>query len=102
VVKKDGRREEYSRDKLRSSLEIACRKRPVPREKIESAIDEIEAEAFQREASEVSTRVLGEVVLRKLLKLDRVAYIRFASVYRSFDDPGKFIEELKTLYDKDI
>jgi transcriptional repressor NrdR len=91
VVKKDGKREEYSRDKLHRSLMIACTKRPVPADRLEEAVNEIEAQLFRLGASEVPTETVGELVMQKLRELDEVAYIRFASVYRNFAD----LEEMR-------
>lgn len=95
VVKKDGRREQYSRDKILNGMLRACEKRPVSREIIESAVDKIENEI--RKNDEVTTKKVGDLVMRHLLKMDKVAYIRFASVYRSFDDITSFEKEVKLL-----
>lgn len=91
VVKKDNKREEYSRDKLYKSLAIACTKRPVPAVKLEEAVNDIEAQLFSLGMSEVPTDTIGELVMQKLRELDEVAYIRFASVYRNFAD----LEEMR-------
>ncbi|MBF6611625.1 MAG: transcriptional repressor NrdR [Chloroflexi bacterium] len=91
VVKKDNTREEYSRDKLARSIEVACTKRPVPADQLEEAVNDIEAHLFKLGASEVSTEAIGEKVMHKLRELDEVAYIRFASVYRNFAD----LEEMR-------
>ncbi len=91
VVKKDGKREEYSRDKLHKSIMIACTKRPVPADRLEEAVNEIEAQLFRLGTSEVPTEAVGELVMQKLRELDEVAYIRFASVYRNFAD----LEEMR-------
>jgi transcriptional repressor NrdR len=101
VIKKDGRREAYDRKKLIKSLEIACRKRPVSVNDIEQAVDDIEEEAFMRGGNEIASRLLGDLVLKRLRNLDKVAYVRFASVYRSFDDPKEFIIELKLLAEEE-
>jgi transcriptional repressor NrdR len=95
VVKKDGRREEFSTVKLRSGITKACAKRPVSAEAIEQLVAEIEADLRRREGQEVSHAVLGEVVMNKLRALDNVAYIRFASVYRAFADLSSFEEEIQ-------
>ncbi|MBI2145132.1 transcriptional repressor NrdR [Candidatus Woesearchaeota archaeon] len=100
VVKKDGRREPFSREKLRSGMIKACEKRPIPQEKIDIAADEIEAELRNEEKKELSSTHVGELVMRKLKKLDKVAYIRFASVYREFADLESFEKELKKLIKK--
>lgn len=95
VVKKDGRRIEYERGKLSGSMNLALRKRPVSTEQIDAAIERIEEKILNLGAREIPSGRLGEWVMRELKKLDKVAYIRFASVYRSFDD----IDEFKTLVD---
>jgi transcriptional repressor NrdR len=95
VIKRDGRREEFDRDKLQRSLEVACRKRPVPTEAIESAVGVIEHELSGTFGREIDSSRLGELVIRELRKLDEVAYVRFASVYRAFDDVGEFVDEAK-------
>lgn len=100
VVKKDGRREPFNREKLRSGMIKACEKRPIPQEKIDAAIDEIEAELRNEEKKELTSIHVGELVMRKLKKLDKVAYIRFASVYREFADLESFEKELKKLIKK--
>ncbi len=100
VVKKDGRREPFSREKLRSGMTKACEKRPIPQEKIGVSVDEIEAELRSEEKKEVPSTHVGELVMRKLKKLDKVAYIRFASVYRQFADLESFEKELKKLIKK--
>ena len=86
VIKKDLRREEFSREKLLSGVHRACEKRPLPTGTIEKAVDDIETELFQSGKAEVKTSVIGELVMEKLKKLDYIAYIRFASVYRPFTD----------------
>jgi transcriptional repressor NrdR len=96
IVKKDGRRIEYQRDKLSGSLHIALRKRPVSTEQIDSAIERIEDKLMSAGLREVPSGRIGELVMRELKKLDKVAYVRFASVYRSFED----IDEFKTLVDE--
>jgi transcriptional repressor NrdR len=95
VIKRDGRREEFDRDKLRRSLDVACRKRPVPTDAIETAVAGIEDEVAGMLRREIEASTLGEIVMRELRKLDEVAYVRFASVYRAFDDVGEFADEAK-------
>ncbi len=95
VIKRDGRREEFDRAKLRRSLEVACRKRPVPTETIESVVALIETEVSGTFGREIEASKLGELVMRELRKLDEVAYVRFASVYRAFGDIGEFVDEAK-------
>jgi transcriptional repressor NrdR len=97
VVKKDGRREEFSRAKLRAGIAKACTKRPVAAEAIERALDEIEAALRRREGLEVPADAVGELVMEKLRALDKVAYIRFASVYRNFADVSSFEDEVRKL-----
>lgn len=96
VVKKDGRRVEYDRSKLFGSLKIALRKRPVSTEQIDGAMMRIEEKLLNLAQREVLSNHIGEMVMRELQKLDKVAYIRYASVYRSFED----INEFRTLVDE--
>ena len=91
VVKKDGRREEFRREKLLSGIRKACTKRPVSQETIEQIVDEIEAQLYRLGKGEVDSAGIGDMVMERLRQLDGVAYIRFASVYRAFAD----IEEVK-------
>lgn len=95
IVKRDGRRTDYDRAKLKGSLMIALRKRPVSAEALESALEAIEAKLRQCGEKEVNSTQLGEWVMRELRKLDKVAYVRFASVYRSFDDVSEFVAAIK-------
>ena len=97
VVKKDGRREEFSRDKLTTGIRKACIKRPISTETIERLVDEIEQELHQLGRVEVSGSVIGEMVMTRLMELDRIAYIRFASVYREFADIESFKQEVDAL-----
>lgn len=94
VIKKDGKREAFDRMKLRSGIIKACEKRPVSAEDIEKSIDEIEAELRKAGFAEVSSKKIGNLVIKKIKKLDEIAYIRFASVYRQFADLGDFEKEL--------
>ena len=94
VVKKDGVREPFEREKVLHGVRLACNKRPVAMERIEQFIDELERELVEGEAKEVSSQQIGERVMRKLRELDEVAYVRFASVYRSFRDIDEFRSEL--------
>ena len=100
VVKKDGRRELYDREKLLTGLVKACEKRPVPREKLEQLVDEVETAAFGKFKNEIRSSELGNMVIEKLQAIDEVAYVRFASVYRQFKDINQFMKELKELLDK--
>ncbi|MEW6465853.1 MAG: transcriptional regulator NrdR [Pseudomonadota bacterium] len=90
IVKKDGRRTDYDRAKLRGSLMLALRKRPVSTEQVDAAIERIEEKLLASGARETPSARLGELVMRELKKLDKVAYVRFASVYRSFEDVDDF------------
>jgi transcriptional repressor NrdR len=96
IVKKDGRRIEYERAKLLASMKLALRKRPVSIEQIDNAIERMEEKLLSLGAREMPSAQIGELVMRELKKLDKVAYVRFASVYRSFED----IDEFKTLVDE--
>jgi transcriptional repressor NrdR len=100
VVKKDGRREHYSREKLLSGLVKACEKRPVSREQLEKVVDDIEATMFGKFKNEVRSAEIGNLVIDRLQALDEVAYVRFASVYRQFKDINQFMSEVKTLLDR--
>jgi transcriptional repressor NrdR len=95
VVKKDGKREEYSREKLFKSISIACTKRPISVDELEATVNEIEAELFRMGASEVPTEAIGELIIQNLRALDEVAYIRFASVYRNFADLDEMREAME-------
>ena len=95
LVKKDGRREEFNRAKLRAGVTTACAKRPVSVAAIEQLVNEVESELRRREAAEVNHALVGELVMNKLRELDHVAYIRFASVYRAFADLSSFEEEIR-------
>ncbi len=97
VIKRDGRREPYDRQKLLNGILLACRKRPVSRNRIEELVNKVEAKLSEDSQTEVSSKELGELVLERLLEIDPVAYVRFASVYRQFNSPEQFVEELKHL-----
>lgn len=97
VVKKDGRRETFDRQKVLDGLKLACQKRPVGAEQLEAVVDGIERRLQEMGEKEVPSSVIGEAVMRELARLDEVAYVRFASVYRSFKDLGEFMSELKEL-----
>jgi transcriptional repressor NrdR len=100
VVKKDGRREQYSREKILNGLRKACEKRPISESQMEGVAADLERELFARGESEVPSTMVGEKLMESLKKLDPVAYIRFASVYRSFRDIENFREELSSLLAK--
>lgn len=97
VIKRDGRREKFDRDKLRSGFEKACEKRPVSAEQIEMLIEEIMDEVEKEYDREVPSTALGEWVMKKLRQVDEVAYVRFASVYRQFRDIREFADEIQNL-----
>ena len=96
IVKKDGRRIDYDRSKLKGSFSLALRKRPVSIDKVETAIEHVEDKLRSLGAREVQTHLIGELVMTELQKLDKVAYIRYASVYRSFED----IDQFKSIVDE--
>lgn len=100
VIKKDGRRESFDRNKLLGGVLKACEKRPISRELIESIVDKVELELRNLDSTEIPSQKIGELVMRKLRALDKVAYIRFASVYRQFADIESFEKELKSLLKK--
>ncbi|HTY02345.1 MAG TPA: transcriptional regulator NrdR [Rhodocyclaceae bacterium] len=95
VVKKNGSRVEYDRDKIVSSMSLALRKRPVTTESVDAAIDRIEERLVTLGEREVSSDYIGELVMRELKKLDKIAYIRFASVYRNFEDLDEFSDAIR-------
>jgi len=97
VVKRDGRREPFDRQKLRSSILKACEKRSVGVQAVDDGVGEIEARLHERTEKEISSLELGEMVMEHLQKLDQVAYVRFASVYRQFKDIAQFMDEVKGL-----
>lgn len=100
IIKKDNNREQYDRSKIEAGILRACYKRPVSAEAIQRTIEAIETEIFKREEKEISSNLIGEIVMEKLKNLDPVAYVRFASVYREFKDVNIFVAELKKILDK--
>jgi transcriptional repressor NrdR len=100
VIKKDGRREPFLREKLIDGISKACEKRPVPREEIERLLDRVENAIQAMEQSEVASRDIGEAVMHELALLDQVSYVRFASVYRDFRDVNHFVDEIKRVFEK--
>jgi len=100
VVKKDGSRERYQRQKLLNGILEACEKRQIPLEKIEKIVDEVESDLRKRDTVEVDSKTIGRIAMRKLRSLDKVAFLRFASVYLEFDDIERFQEELEKLQKK--
>ena len=100
VVKKNGDREHFNIEKIKNGIIKACEKRPISIEEVEKTISNIEAELKEKNKKEILSKEIGELVMRKLKKLDKVAYIRFASVYRDFQDLSSFKEELSKLEKK--
>ena len=101
VIKKDGNRVPFDRTKIKSGLEKACWKRPISDDQIEAAVSAVERDIYDRFDSEVETSDIGELVMQQLAKLDQVAYVRFASVYREFKDARDFVEELQPILDEE-
>ena len=97
VIKSDGRRQVFDRKKLQKGIEIACIKRPVAREQIEGIVEKIETDINAEFIREIESRAIGEMISDALKKLDTIAYVRFASVYRKFEDKKEFLKELKQL-----
>ncbi len=97
IIKKDGRREEFNRDKIRSGITKACEKRNISMNSIEDFLDELEQELRETGKKEISSSVVGERVINRLHDLDEIAYVRFASVYREFKDVNDFVQELKLM-----
>jgi transcriptional repressor NrdR len=100
VVKRDGRREKFDRQKVLEGLLKACQKRPVPVAKLAALVDEVESRLAENPDREISTREVGELLMERLRALDKIAYVRFASVYRDFQDVEAFLVELKDLLQK--
>jgi len=97
VVKKDGRREKFNREKLKNGIIKSCEKRPISIAQIEAVVDSIESSLRRLDSQEVKSKYIGELVMKKLKKLDKIAYIRFAAVYREMEDIQEFQEEIKKL-----
>ena len=97
LIKSDGTREPYDRNKLLSGVMKACEKRPVPQAKLEQLVDSVEQKLFGTLETEISSQKIGEMVMQELKTVDEVAYVRFASVYRQFKDINTFLEELNSL-----
>ena len=100
VVKRDGRREPFDSEKIRIGIRKACEKRPVAADVQDKLVEDVTREVFNTLASEVTTRDIGEILMRKLKDVDEVAYVRFASVYREFKDTQTFMKELQRLLDE--
>jgi transcriptional repressor NrdR len=101
VVKKDGRREQFDRQKILNGIKKACEKRPISMESIDKLVDNVEQACQETQMEEISSNVIGEKIMNELKAFDGVAYVRFASVYRQFRDVGEFMSELKDLLSKD-
>lgn len=97
VIKKDNNREQYDRSKIEAGVLRACHKRPISVDQITKLIDDMEVEIFNREEKEISSSVIGEILMDRIRDLDPVAYVRFASVYREFKDVNTFMNELKKM-----
>ncbi len=97
VIKRDGTRKSFDREKIKVGIIKACEKRPVSMDRIEQIVEEIEREVHKKAAQEIKSTVIGNMVMEKLYALDEVAYVRFASVYRRFKDVSHFMKELKKL-----
>lgn len=97
VIKKDGSRQQYDREKLMRGILKACQKRPVTKAQMDDLLSDIEKELYDQLDDEVSSMTIGEMVVERLIDIDEVAYIRFASVYRDFDDVDSFMAELKRI-----
>jgi transcriptional repressor NrdR len=100
VIKQDGRREPFDRDKIIRGIQIACAKRPIETESIEELVSGIESELYHRGGREVTSREIGEMVMQNLRKLDEVAYIRFATIYRRFADVEALADEIESLLER--
>lgn len=100
VVKRDGRREPFNREKIMAGVVRALEKRPVPMGMVQEIVDEIEKRVMSQYQNEVPSGFIGEVVMAKLHKTDKVAYVRFASVYRQFEDVSDFVDEIKLIHRK--
>lgn len=98
VLKKDGKRELFDRNKVKSGITRACEKRPISDAQIEEAVQDVENKLRSTDGDEIPSKLIGDLIMRRLKKLDKVAYIRFASVYREFEDVESFERELKLLH----
>jgi len=100
VVKKDGRREQFDRQKILTGIKKACEKRPISMESIDKLVENVEQACQEMQVEEISSTLIGEKIMNELKAFDGVAYVRFASVYRQFRDVGEFMSELKDLLSK--
>ena len=102
VIKKDNNREPYNRAKLEAGIIRSCHKRPVSVDQITALVDDVENIVFKMEEKEIPSHKIGELLMERLKKLDQVAYVRFASVYREFKDVNTFMDELKKILDHEV
>ena len=100
IIKRDGTREPFQREKLLNGIQLSCKKRPIAQQDIENLVREIENEIVSTDSQEISYEVIGTLVMQKLVKLDHVAYVRFASVYREFKEVGEFVEQIRSILAK--
>ena len=100
VLKSDNRRERFDRSKILQGIKLACNKRPVTSQQLEALVDDIEATIHSRGKAEITSQQIGEVVMDRLRQVDEIAFVRFASVYRKFQDKEEFLEELKRLMER--
>jgi transcriptional repressor NrdR len=100
VIKKDGRREQFDRQKILNGIKKACEKRPISMESIDKIVENVEQACQEMQLEEISSTIIGEKIMNELKNFDGVAYVRFASVYRQFRDVGEFMSELKDLLSK--
>lgn len=100
IIKKDNTREQYDRGKIEQGVLRACYKRPISAEDIQKTVERIETKIFRLEGKEISSKMIGEIVMEELQSLDEVAYVRFASIYREFKDVNTFMDEIKKILDR--
>lgn len=100
IIKKDNTREQYNRGKIEQGVLRACYKRPISTEDIQKTVERIETKIFRLEGKEISSKMIGEIVMEELQSLDEVAYVRFASIYREFKDVNTFMDEIKKILDR--
>ncbi|MEM4255448.1 MAG: transcriptional regulator NrdR [Candidatus Norongarragalinales archaeon] len=101
VIKKDGRREKFDRNKIKAGIVRSCHKRPISMEQIDNFVAEVEMELRNMDETEIPSHKVGEIVMEKLKKLDKVAYVRYASIYKEFDTPKDFAKEVEKLSKKE-
>lgn len=101
VIKKDGRREKFDRSKIKAGIVRSCHKRPISMEQIDNFVAEVEMELRNMDVTEIPTHKIGEIVMEKLKKLDKIAYVRYASIYKEFESPRDFAKEVEKLSKKE-